>query len=63
MKNDFVREQEEVRTFIGRGKFDEAIKKSIKVLDGLDANDSHNKWFFNLRIAMCYRKKGQVKKL
>jgi tetratricopeptide (TPR) repeat protein len=65
MNNNFVGEQNEVRTFIDKSKFNEAIFKCKTVLETLNDNyieDNHNKWFFNLRIAICYRKKGQFKK-
>jgi tetratricopeptide (TPR) repeat protein len=61
----FSKTQEEVRHLIRIEKYDEAIELCEKKLQYLEYNDiesDNNFWFFNLRLAICYRRKQQYKK-
>lgn len=61
----FYKEQEEVRHLIHIEKYDDAINlcnEKLQYLDDNDIEDDNCFWFFNLRLAICYRRLSQYKK-
>jgi tetratricopeptide (TPR) repeat protein len=61
----FGEEQTKVRHLIRIEKYDDAIelcKEKIQYLEENEIESDNNFWFFNLRLAICYRRKGQYKK-
>lgn len=65
MKNTLEKERKLVRDLINFGDYNAAINECNNRLNYLNVNgieDNYNNWFFNLRLAISYRKLGEYKK-